>query len=91
MSQTKTDITMACDYCGQTGRMKARATGKGGRQVRLFCHTAEQSCFNECRGRYFEPCRCTRSYDKALTEEHESWTITHRNPTCRLHIAPEPV
>jgi hypothetical protein len=85
MSQAKTDMAKACDYCGQTGALKGRATA--GKQVRLFCHTVERSCFNACRGRYFEPCYCSRTYDKRLDEEHERWYLTRRNPACRLHIA----
>lgn len=92
MSQTKTDMAKSCDYCGRTGAMKSRVTaGKGGKQIRLFCHTVERSCFNACRGRYFEPCRCNRVYDKPYTEEYERWTLLRHNPECRLHPTPEPV
>lgn len=88
LSQARRDMAKPCDYCGRVGEMKARATQDG--KTRLFCHTADFSCYNACRGRYFEPCSCDKVLvlDQAICDEHERWFITHRDPACRLHISP---
>ena len=73
----------ACDYCGATGTLKA--TARQGNELRLFCHSSERSCYNEARGRYFEPCTCDIEFDKVLYEAVDRWHITRPDPICRLH------
>lgn len=86
MSQARADMAKACDYCGRTGELKGRATQGG--ETRLFCHTVDFSCYNACRGRYFEPCTCDKIYEKAIADPHERWFVTHQDPICQLHISP---
>jgi hypothetical protein len=48
------NVASACHHCGGgVGEFKASAwrkdTGK-----RFFCHNDTRSCYNECRGRYFD-------------------------------------
>ena len=89
MSPAREDMAKPCDYCGRTGEMKARATQDG--ETRLFCHTAWFSCYNACRGRYFENCTCDRVTDQAISEAHPRWHITHQSADCQLHISPVPL
>jgi hypothetical protein len=49
---TEVEKLAACSCCGETGRIKARASR--GEELRLFCHDEEKSCYNHMRGRYFE-------------------------------------
>lgn len=44
--------TPPCHNCGDTERTKASAS-RGG-TTRYFCHDSEQSCYNDCRGGYFD-------------------------------------
>lgn len=61
MSITQTEKELPCNCCGETGRIKARATRKHQQlfgaefiERRLFCHDEEKSCYVFMRGRYFE-------------------------------------
>jgi hypothetical protein len=81
------DKAKACEYCGRRGEMKATASrGDGTRfETFLFCHSAERSCYNAARGRYFEECTCVRNFHKTVSEEHYGWALTRRDPECKLH------
>lgn len=46
-----TGSTPACHNCGDTTRIKAKASR--GDETRYFCHDSEKSCYNAYRGNYF--------------------------------------
>lgn len=43
---------LACDHCGETGRIKGIALKN--HLARYFCHDNEKSCYKERRGNYFD-------------------------------------
>lgn len=51
------EATPPCHNCGDTERIKARATRRplksGELETRYFCHAADRSCYKERRGTYF--------------------------------------
>lgn len=78
------NVASPCDYCGRVGEYKASAwrTDLG---KRFYCHNNTRSCYNEARGRYFEECSCDKDFHKPVSEAHYGWTLTRRDPECKLH------